>query len=244
MQNKKIAELDGGLEVWQLVIAGLKEQDINAQVMEERKMKILTSNIKNRGALESLPYVLKEGEKFTIISGHHRVRAANNAGMKTCYCLVETNSLTKSQVISKQIAHNELVGAPDSEILGQLVKQMQDVDDLIASGLPEKYLNSIDADSVTIDLPQLNFDWRTVTLTFLPDQVKDFEMLVKMIDSHSEMIGVANVKQYDEFVRVAHEFGKTQNIKSMSATISYLTDLALKEIAKWQENQNTTESTT
>lgn len=243
-KNTKIAELDGGLEIWKLVISNLKEQDINAQVMDDRRMKILTANIKNRGTLESLPYILKQGETFSIISGHHRVRAANAAGLKTVYGLVETSELTKSQVVSKQIAHNELVGTADSEILGQLVKQMKEIDDIIASGLPEKYLNSIQAASPVMDLPQLDFDWRTVQLTFLPEQLKDFQTLVKAIDSKAEMVGVAPLALFDDFSKAMVQFGKTQNIKSIGATIQFLTELALKEVEKWQDHQSTTQSTT
>ena len=243
-KNIKIAELDGGLEIWKLVISNLKEQDINAQVMDDRRMKILTSNIKNRGALESLPYILKQGDTFSIISGHHRVRAANAAGMKTLYGLVETNTLTKSQVVSKQIAHNELVGTADSEILGQLVKQMNEIDDIIASGLPEKYLNSIEAASPVMDLPQLNFDWRTLQLAFLPEQLNDFQTLVKAIDSKAEFVGVAPLSLFDDFSKAMVQFGKTRNIKSIGATIQFLTEIALKEVKEWQDRQSTTQDTT
>lgn len=243
-KNIKIAELDGGLEIWKLVISNLKEQDINAQVMDDRRMKILTSNIKNRGALESLPYVLKQGETFTIISGHHRVRAANAAGLKYIYALVETTELTKSQVVSKQIAHNELVGTADSEILGQLVKQMNEIDDIIASGLPEKYLNSIEAASPVMDLPQLNFDWRTLQLAFLPEQLNDFQTLVKAIDSKAEFVGVAPLSLFDDFSKAMVQFGKTRNIKSIGATIQFLTEIALKEVKEWQDRQSTTQYTT
>lgn len=242
--NKKICELGNGLEIWSLVVSNIKEQDINAQVMDDRRMKILTSNIKTRGALESLPYVHKQGEVFSIISGHHRVRAANAAGLKTIFCLVDTTEMTKSQITSKQIAHNELVGTADSEILGQLVKQMKQVDDILASGLPEKFLNSINVPSPTISLPQLSFDWRTVQIAFLPEQMKDFETLVKTIDSKTEMVGLANADQYKDFSSAMMKFGKTKNIKSVAATIQYLTELALKEVAKWQESQNTEKNTT
>lgn len=243
-KNSKIAELDCRLEIWSLVISNLKEQDINAQVMDDRRMKILTSNIKNRGTLESLPYVHKVGETFSIISGHHRVRAANAAGLKTIYCLVDTNALTKSQIVSKQIAHNELVGTADSEILGELVKQMQEVDDIIASGLPEQFLNSIAKESPVMDLPQLDFDWRTLQLAFLPKQLNDFQTLVKAIDGKAEFVGVASVEQFDEFSKAMVQFGKTKNIKSIGATIQFLTEVALKEVEKWQESQNTTLNTT
>ena len=243
-KNKKVAELDLGLEIWNLVISNLKEQDINAQVMDDRKMKILTSNIKNRGTLESLPYVHKNGDTFSIVSGHHRVRAANAAGLKTIYALVDTNELTKSQIVSKQIAHNELVGTADSEILGELVKQMQEVDDIIASGLPEKFLNQIAQQSPVMDLPQLDFDWRTLQLVFLPEQLKEFQSLVKMVDSKAEFVGVANVSQFDEFSKAMVQFGKTRNIKSIGATIQLLTEIALKEVEQWQDLQSSTQSTT
>ena len=243
-KNKKVAELDLGLEIWSLVISNLKEQDINAQVMDDRKMKILTSNIKNRGTLESLPYVHKNGDTFSIVSGHHRVRAANAAGLKTIYALVDTNELTKSQIVSKQIAHNELVGTADSEILGELVKQMQEVDDIIASGLPEKFLNQIAQQSPVMDLPQLDFDWRTLQLVFLPEQLKEFQSLVRMVDNKAEFVGVANVSQFDEFSKAMVQFGKTRNIKSIGATIQLLTEIALREVEQWQDQQNSTQSTT
>lgn len=243
-KNKKVVELDLGLEIWSLVISNLKEQDINAQVMDDRKMKILTSNIKNRGTLESLPYVHKKGDTFSIVSGHHRVRAANAAGLKTIYALVDTNELTKSQIVSKQIAHNELVGTADSEILAELVKQMQEVDDIIASGLPEKFLNQIAQQSPVMDLPQLDFDWRTLQLVFLPEQLKEFQSLVKMVDSKAEFVGVANVSQFDEFSKAMVQFGKTRNIKSIGATIQLLTEIALKEVEQWQDQQSSTSSTT
>lgn len=242
--NKKIADLGNNMEIWQLEIAKLKEQDINAQVMDDRRMKILTSNIKERGALESLPYVHKLGNTFYIISGHHRTRAANAAGLKTVYCLVDTLEMSESKVVSKQIAHNELVGTADSEILGQLVKKMKEVDDMIASGLPEKYLNSIGVAGPVMDLPQLDFDWRTIQIAFLPEQLNDFKTLVKAIDSKAELVGVAPLALFDDFSKAMVQFGKTKNIKSIGATIQFLTDIALKEVEKWQDQQSTIQNTT
>ncbi len=237
VNNERIAELDCGLEVWKLSVTCLKEQDINAQIMDDRRMKILTANIKNRGALESLPYVIKKEDRFYIISGHHRVKAAVNAGLTYIYCLVDTNELTLSQITSKQIAHNELVGTQDNEILAMLVKQMENVDDVIASGLDEKFLNKIQAETVVIDIPHLDFDWRTINISFLPKQLKDFEELVKMINNGDDAVGLANREQYDEFVKTCVKFGKTKNVKSVSTAISLLTEIALKEIKKAKEEE-------
>lgn len=233
--NHKVATLSNGLEVWELVISTIKEQDINAQVMDDRRMKILTSNIKQRGALESLPYIYKDGNTFRIISGHHRVRAANDAGMKTLYALVDTNELTQSQITSKQIAHNELVGTADKEILGELIKQMKEVDDIIASGLPDELLNTVNAENQVIDIPQLSFDWRIVNLTFLPKQLKDLDTLAKAVNSKAELIGVADRALYDDFCKALNKYGKEKNVKSMSTIISMLTEIALREVELCQQ---------
>lgn len=244
MENEKIATLENGLEVWKLNISTIKEQDVNAQVMEDRKMKILTSNIKQRGALESLPYIYKDGDSFRIISGHHRVRAANDAGMKAIYALVETNTLTPSQITSKQIAHNELVGEADKEILAELIKQMNEVDDMIASGLPDSMLNAVQAENQVIDIPQLSFDWRIVNFSFLPKQLDDLETLAKMVDSKAELVGVADVKQYEKFCNALSKYGKTKNVTSMGTVVALLTEIALREVEKCQENQDITQSST
>ena len=236
MANEKVATLDGGLEVWRLDASTIKEQDVNAQVMDKRRMKILTSNIKNRGALESLPYVYKDGDTFQVVSGHHRIRAAVAAGMTQVYALVETNHLTKSQITSKQIAHNELVGEADSEILAQLVKQMDEADDLIASGLTEEWLNSIKGEAVTIDVPNLDFGWRKVEMAFLPKQFEEFDTLAKAIDSHTEMVGVVDMSLYEGFCKAMVEYGRTRNIKSFGAIVSKLTEIALREAEEAQQD--------
>lgn len=242
--NEKIAELDCGLEVWKLDVTSLKEADVNAQIMDERKMKILASNIKNRGALESLPYISKKDNTFTIISGHHRVKAAVIAGLSHIYGLVDTNEMTKSQVVSKQIAHNELTGKHDSEILQQLIKMMKNVDDIIASGLSEEYINTLKEKSPVMDMPQLEFNWRTISSHFLPNSLKNLEKLVKLVDKKADYMGVAPLDTYKPFIEAVRSYGNANEIKSIGTTIHYLTEIALNELKKWQESQNTTESTT
>ena len=95
-----------------------------------------------------------------------------------------------------------------------------------------------------MDLPQLDFDWRTIQIAFLPEQLNDFKTLVKAIDSKAELVGVAPLALFDDFSKAMVQFGKTKNIKSIGATIQFLTDIALKEVEKWQDQQSTTQSTT
>src|SRR5215472_11348643 len=88
-------------------LAELKEQDVNAQQMQPRQMDRLTENIRIRGQIESLPYC------------HHPARAARTAGLKRIPIIVDKQSMSKSRITAKQIAHNELHGEPDKDILAQ-----------------------------------------------------------------------------------------------------------------------------
>ena len=123
-------------------IADLREQDVNAQQMQPRHMDRLTENIRIRGQIESLPYCHQPDRAgpTSIVSGHHRARAARAAGMKRIPVIVDYQPMTKGRVVAKQIAHNELHGDPDEAILAQLVASLDSVDDLLMSGLDENWL--------------------------------------------------------------------------------------------------------
>lgn len=113
---------------------------------------------------------------------------------------------------------------------------MKEVDDIIASGLPEELLNSIKAESKVIDIPQLSFDWRIVNFTFLPKQLRNLETLAKAIDSKTELIGVASVDQYEEFCNALSKYGRTKNVTSIGTVVSLLTEIALREIEACKED--------
>lgn len=101
---------DMGTELYiaKVQLAELKEQDINARIMKNEMQDQLTANIKNRGQLESLPLIALMGEKLEIISGHHRVKSAREAGLKEIIVILDKSGLTRSKAASKQLAHNAI----------------------------------------------------------------------------------------------------------------------------------------
>ena len=109
---------------------------------------------------------------------------------------------------------------------------MKEVDDMLSSGLPEKYLNNIQGESVVIDIPQLDFNWKKVELVFLPKQMKEFETLVKALDSKADMVGVVDEEQFNDFSKAVISYGRTKNVQSIGTTISLLTEIAIKELEK------------
>ena len=141
-QSKGIQQIEGceviydmgsGLVIAKVPLDKVKEQDINARIMKNEMQEQLTANIKKRGQLESLPlFVLVDG-KLEIISGHHRVKSARAAEMKEIIAIVDVSGLSRSKIAANQLAHNAISGFDDDSTLREIVKMIDDVDDMIES---------------------------------------------------------------------------------------------------------------
>jgi hypothetical protein len=238
--NQKIADLGDGLEVWMVAGTSLREQTINPQIMRPRDFDRLVENIRARGGLESLPYCYLPADEpdavIEIVSGHHRCRAAHAAGLERFPVIVDRHSMTRSELAAKQIAHNHLVGSPDSAVLRELLQAITDADDLLATGLPEEMLPiPAPSDPVPLAHPTASFDFRTVTLTFLPHQLANFKEVADVLEA-SDMVGVAHVDCYQEFARAMASYSRLKEIRAVGTTIHVLTTLARQEIAELEEN--------
>ncbi|MER6367397.1 ParB N-terminal domain-containing protein [Streptomyces mirabilis] len=213
-------------------VTSLREQDVNAQVMQPRHMERLTGNIRKRGMVESIPYCHQPGGTgpIEVISGHHRSRAARAAGLQRIPAIVDTRTMRRSEVIAKQIAHNELHGAPDKDVLAQLVAMIDNVDDLIATGLDETQLPTVEPDDTKLAIPHGEFDWRAATLMFLPHQMADFKEAVTAIANGTDLVGVASVEQFEEFASAVYAFGRCKEVRNFTTMIALLIDIARREV--------------
>ena len=229
--TQKIVSLSEGLEIWRVELNDLYEQDKNARSMTPETFDRMVENIKGRGELESLPLVhLASDEKFYIISGHHRARAARSAELKTIPVLVDTTGLNHSQVVSKQLAHNSIQGMDDRQLLSQLYQEMSTIDDMLASHLDPKDLD-LDATfkGITPVEIRLDFTGRTVVFAFLPSQKDHFNELAERIPKDADFIGTASEEMHKSFVQTLNRVGIECEIRSVGAMVSKMTDL----VAKW-----------
>jgi len=232
--------LEVGPDLWvrNVEIRELREQDLNAQVMQPAMFNRLAANIRERGALESLPYCYQPGGEgpIEIVSGHHRVRAARQAGLAIIPVIVDERPMSVSQKVSKQIAHNALSGEPDEALLAQLVTLMTDADDLLASGLDPEHLPVVDLDATKMDVPAAAFDWRTVTFTFLPKQMADLQEVIDSIGS-CDLAAVADVELFQPFAAACYRYGRIKEVKSVGTTISLITSVATQAIEAYRRKE-------
>ena len=180
----------------------------------------LTANILKRGQLESLPFLVLKDGKLEIVSGHHRIKSARAAGLKEIIVIVDVSGLSRSQIAAKQLAHNAISGFDDDSTLREIVKMITDVDDMIESFVGKDIMEEpLEAYDKMLS-PAIQFDFKNVTFSFLPHQVKDMDALIKSLETTaSEIIGVASYEQCKGFVETLSRYQKFTDIRNVGAAI-------------------------
>lgn len=215
-----IYDMGSGLIIAKVQLDKVKEQDINARVMKNEMQDQLTANIKNRGQLESLPLFALVDDKIEIISGHHRVKSARAAGMKEILAIMDVSNLSRSKIAAKQLAHNAISGFDDDSTLKEIVKMITDVDDMIESFVGKDILEEPLDQYEKLLSPEIQFDFKNITFTFLPHQLNDLDALVKSLETASpEVIGVASYEQCKSFVETLSRYQKFTDIRNVGAAI-------------------------
>jgi len=228
-----IQDLGDGLKLYMADLMSLREQDVNARLMPTKEYGQLVNNIRQRGGLESVPYCVlpKDSKTVEVVSGHHRIRAAREAGIKKAPIIVDESGLNRSQIISKQLSHNRLVGFDDQETLQKLFDMMVTPEDVLASGLADDLLEIPEVSLDPLLAPHMDLDWKTVSFAFLPHQVENLKQLVDEIPA-SDMVAVGNVEQFDEFMKAVVGYGRLKNIRNAGIAIAILTQIAMAELDK------------
>lgn len=215
-----IYDMGTGLIIAKVQIDRVKEQDINARIMKKEMQDQLTANIKKRGQLESLPLLVKNGETIEIISGHHRIKSARAAGLKEIIAIIDVSGLSRSKIASKQLAHNAISGFDDESTLREICKMLDDVDDMLESFIGKDIMEEPLEQYDKLLSPAVQFDFKNITFSFLPHQVKDMDALVKNLEHNApEIIGVAPYEQCKSFIESLSKYQKFSDIRNVGAAI-------------------------
>ena len=228
-----ICEAGPNLELWRVNINDLREQDLNAQYMVPEMFNRLSQNIKKESRLESIPFTVKREKYFEIISGHHRIRAARSAGLTEIIVLADTRDLNRSQVVAKQIAHNRLTGEENKEIMTRLIKEIQDIEDMIEAYVDMEEIG-ITPQGVNVDGLALSIDWQVITFAFLPDRLEDLKKIAEAVPE-SDFVGAVPIKTFDAFKQALIQLKKAEDIRSVGSLVSRMVEIVQEHIGQKKE---------
>ena len=234
----KIVDLGNSMSLCWASPNELREQDVNPQIMEPTMFRQLVSNVQRRGMLESVPYcAIPEGNhRPEIVSGHKRVRAARESGLERIIILLDESGLSRSAVAAKVLAHNNIVGFSDLQVMAQLSLEIANIDDKAEAFLPEELEAEIERQLDPLLAPKLDLQWKIVTLMFLPDQLDTFRELIEAIPGRQDLVAVGEANLFDQFVKAVEGFSRFHDVRSANMAIALMAKVAL-DVAQTGEVQ-------
>lgn len=180
---KELLDIGEGLFICKAGIENFVEQEMNARIMDDEKFESLKRIVKKDNRLESLPFCYKDDDRIKIISGHHRYRAALQAGLKELYFILEKNKLSKEDIVYKQLYHNQLDGEDAYPIIDLMLKEIRDQEKLINLGFEYKLDDCSEFNDVKKELKRMIF-------VFLK---KDFEVIDNFLEELNSEIDEKNI---------------------------------------------------
>ncbi len=221
-----------GLALKYVGVDDVREQDVNAQSMPKAMFDQLVANIKNTGAPESVPLLVQNGNHIEIISGHHRVRAMRQAGVKNFLALVY-ESLSRARIHSKQLAHNSIAGASDPELVKRIWERIDDVSARFEAFIDPKIFDNMPA---PISFKPIDVDMvsvaKTVMVVFLPTQQMDFDQAIEHIlpKTQVDTVYLAHKDSYDAWMQAFKRVRSDLEIVNAPTALAEMARLAIERL--------------
>lgn len=220
----------------------LKLLEVNARFMRHEEFMRLVENVKRDGGLTSVPFACKDGDKYLVLSGNHRVKAAISAGLEKIQIMVTDDELTKAQQTGIQLSHNSIVGEDDPYVLKQLYESIDDIDWKAYSGLDDKTLDLLTKVSAKA-FSEVNLSFQTLAITFLPEDLKNAEKVIDdAIESSkfADKTWLTSMAEYDRWLDAQDKVSSAYGVKNVSTALDLILKIfeanksQLSEV--WEEN--------
>ncbi|HUV93917.1 MAG TPA: hypothetical protein VMX14_03695 [Anaerolineae bacterium] len=179
------------------------------------------------------------GERRHPVLDAHGVRhhgAARESGLERIIILLDESGLSRSAVAAKVLAHNNIVGFSDLQVMAQLSQEITDIDDKLEAFLPEELQAEIEKELDALLAPKLDLQWKTVTLAFLPDQLETFTDLIESIPGRQDLVAVGETNLFDRFVKAVEGFSRFHDVRSANMAIALMAKVGL-DVAQTGEVQ-------
>lgn len=203
----------------------------NARFMRVEQYRRLVENIRRDGCLTSVPFAVKRGERYAILSGNHRVKAAKDAGLTEVMVLYSDQELTHAQQVAIQLSHNAIAGQDDLAILRELYDEINDVALKEYSGLDDVVLGKLNPPDLD-PLSEKGLEYRIVSIAFLPDEVERAEKLFAKVleQATGDRTWINRYSDYDRMLDLLTIAKEQAGVKNTATAFGLLLDLAEKHL--------------
>lgn len=213
----------------------LRPAERNARYMTRRQMTVLSANVRKDKNLQSVPFCWRRADgSFVIVSGHHRVEAAADAGVEAILILYTDASMSEPERIAAQLAHNAIVGQDNPTVLLDLWARIDDLRLKVYTGLDDALLQTMRPVEVK-RLSESHLLFEEIALTFVSAEIAQIEETLKRLAGLKRRRWVADAQDFDRFFDTLLTFKEAANVFNTSTAIKAMTEIAQEWIAAHEQ---------
>lgn len=187
--------------------------------MTHEQFQTLVGNIKRDGKLTSVPFAWWNGEKYEVLSGNHRTKAAIAAGLEVIDVMTTDEELTQDERLAIQISHNAISGQDDPAILKQLYESIEEVDLKMYCGLDDKTLELLES-VAPVPFSEAGMEVRVLNLLFLPDELERAERVIdEAMKNATGKAWLMRHQGYDKWLDAVAVAGGAQKVKNTATAV-------------------------
>lgn len=225
LKNKNMKQF----QIREVPLSSIKLIKKNARFMEQSMFNQLVNNIRRDGQLSSVPFCVEhDNGTYTVVSGNHRIQAANMAGLTSCHIMyINEKDISNDEIRAIQLSANSINGQDDQEIIKQLLDEITDVALKEYAHISNEVLESVKDINYTVEMP--NNEIVPVTLMFVDTQKVSFDKLMETLDCYSEKeLGNLTLLDMETMYRLNEVSAKVQakyKIKAQALSICKMLEI-------------------
>jgi hypothetical protein len=203
----------------------------NARYMTNEQFTNLVGNLRKDGELSSVPFCLKVGDRYRVLSGNHRVKAAQEAGIAEVLILYREEPMSRGEEVATILSHNAISGQDDLQTLRELYEEIQDVDLRYYSGLDDTTLEKMEKLSLP-PLSEIPLEYRQVAFVFLPEEADRLAAVTgEALDRvRGDEAYLARFGDYDRFLDTLEAVKQATNVKNVATVIMLMLEVVEKHM--------------
>jgi hypothetical protein len=203
----------------------------NARFMSGQMFQQLVANIQRDGGPTSAPLCWLAAGKYHILSGHHRVSAAIEAGIELILILYTDLRLSRQEQVAIQLSHNAISGEDEPTTLRELWSELLSIEMKAYSGLDDQVMQSYGP--VKIDtLGEQDVAFQEITLAFFPSEIERLDAVLEQIKIRKRQRYAVQTEQFDRFVDRMMDFKEAAGIYNSATALLAILDIVEEWLAK------------
>lgn len=207
----------------------LDAAEYNANEMTKEDYAQLVDNMRMSGGCSSAVSAYRhENGRYTIINGHHRVKACKDLSIRKVPCVyADECDLERDEIIALQLSHNSLHGTDNPGILKRLFDEIQSVDYKKFAHINMDEIKPISTESFSFMPQTQNYNVAFILYSKDLDAAEELIGDIRNAARTSDVVICADGKDTEEeFLKLLGEVRNKYDIRSSHITFAKILELA------------------